>query len=436
MKRKSFLEDYENGVKFSGYARILRKKNGYSKILFWRVRFKENNVQLIFQREKIFNLDEIRKIPLGSLIFFEGEKAVSPSGEHSIYVYSIRTELESNKILQNKLSGVNYLSKSDNRILNMIASDSFFNYSLLLSLLLNGVRSFLAKSGFREFMTGILQNYFEGGLAEPFQTQCREKKRPLYLSLTSELKLKRLIIAGFEKVYEISQSFRNEGIDRMHLPEFTLLELYAVNQDYKDMMRLLEEMVSEVLIEVTGKSMLPDGGNTISFMPPFARKTFHEACLEFLGIGGEECTIGWLEKKLPNMFSGDMDEFTWTMKLVDKIFTPNFIEPTFLIDVPSGISPFAKNHPQNPRLSESAFFIAMGVNMATISTGENTVEKVSMLLADQSRRTGRPVNKDYLSALELGLPQTAGIGLGLNRFFMLFQQAEKSARETCLFPVF
>ncbi len=435
MRRSNFLDVCENGTKFSGYARVLKKRD-FGKISFWKVRFREAEVQLFIQAKMLGNFHEVRKTALGSLIFFEGEKIITKTGEPSISVSMVRPEFEGSDVLQNKLSGINHLSRSGNRVLDMIANKSLFDYLSLLSQLPGSLRRFLARNGFREFSTGILQEYFEGGQAEPFQTQCRANGRSLYMSLTSELRLKRIMIAGFEKVFELSQSFRNEGIDRMHLPEFTLLELYAVSLDYRDMMNLLEKMVFEVLTEVIGDSVLKHEGQVISFTPPFFRKTFDEACLEFMGVRGEECTIGWLNEKFPDMFSVDMDEFTWTMKLVDKIFTPNFIEPTFLTDVPSGISPFAKRHFKNERLSESAFFIAMGVNMATISTDENNREKVAMLLTEQSRRTGRPINGGYLSDLEFGLPPTAGIGFGLNRFFMLFQEGEKSARETCLLPVF
>ncbi len=124
------------------------------------------------------------------------------------------------------------------------------------------------------------------------------------------------------------------------------------------------------------------------------------------------------------------------MKLVDRIFTPHIVQPTFLTKVPSGISPFAKRDASNERLSESAFFIAMGVNIATISTDENNVDVIAPLLKKQAEKTGRPVNQEYLKILDFGLPQTAGMGFGLNRFFMLFQEGERSARETCALPIF
>ncbi|WP_456324389.1 amino acid--tRNA ligase-related protein [Desulfonauticus submarinus] len=435
MKNKNFLEDIENGHKFSGYARVLKKRD-FGKLAFWKVRFCEDEVQLLIQKNLTDNFKQIKKVSLGSLIFLKGEKTVTKKGEPSIIASLIRIEKDGNETLRNKLSGINYLGKSGNRILDMIANKPLFDYLSLLSQLTDAVRQFLKSKGFREFNTGILQEYFEGGQAEPFQTRCKVNGKHLYLSLTSELKLKRLMVAGFEKVYEVSQSFRNEGIDKMHLPEFTLLELYAVNYDYWDMMQLLEQMVFSVLNETIGKSSLSNNGNNVCFKPPFIRKTFNEACIEFLGIEANECTSIWLAKKNPGIFSCNMDEFTWIMKLVDKIFAPNFTEPTFLIDIPSGISPFAKKHSQDEKLSESAFFIAMGVNVATISTDENDEDKVAFLLSEQSKKIGRPINKDYLNILNFGLPQTAGIGFGFNRFHMLFQEGKKSARETCLLPIF
>ncbi len=231
----------------------------------------------------------------------EGEKTTTKKGEPSIAVFLIRVEKEGNEILQNKLSGVNHLSRSGNRVLDIISSKYLFDYLLLISSLTEAIRRFLGKKGFKEFSTGILQEYFEGGQAKPFKTVCRANGKSLYLSLTSELKLKRLMVAGFEKVYEISQSFRNEGIDRMHLPEFTLLELYAVNQSYCDMMGLLEDMIAFILSE-SGISQLCNNASKVSLQPPFARKTFDEFCLEFLGIPGCECTSTWLANKYPGVF--------------------------------------------------------------------------------------------------------------------------------------
>ncbi|KKQ04512.1 MAG: Lysine-tRNA ligase, partial [Candidatus Moranbacteria bacterium GW2011_GWF1_36_4] len=331
MRDKNFLEKVENGTQFSGYARVLKKRD-FGKISFWKVRFQEEDVQLLIQKGLTTDYEQFKKVGLGSLIFFEGEKIVTQKGEPSISIKSVYLEKEGCEVLQNKLGGINHLSRSGNKVMDIIANKSLFDYILIMSQLNDAVRQFLRKEGFREFVTGILQEHFEGGQAEPFQTVCKANGKKLYLSLTSELKLKRLMVAGFEKVYELSQSFRNEGIDRMHLPEFTLLELYAVNQNYHDMMQLLERMIFHVLTKVTGQSSIFDGNSEVCFKPPFARKTFDEACLEFLGIRGDKCTATWLARKFSGVFFEDMDEFTWTMKLVDKIFTPNFIEPTFLVD--------------------------------------------------------------------------------------------------------
>lgn len=435
MKNNSFLKSVKNGERLSGYARILKKRD-FGKMSFWKVRFCEDEIQLLVQKRSLNEYDEIKKIGLGSLIFIEGKKMVTKTEEPSIDVDFVRVEKEGSVVLQNKLSGINHLSKSGDRILDIISSKNLFDYLLLISRITREVRSFLEIKGFNEFSTGILQKYFEGGQAEPFQTVCRNNGDPLYLSLTSELKLKRLMVAGFEKVYELSQSFRNEGIDRMHLPEFTLLELYAVNQDYSDMMELTEQMVCSILNGVgRGVTFFYDK-NEIIFHPPFARRTFDDLCLEFLGLPGHECNSDWLAVKYPDIFHSGMNEFTWIMKLVDKVFTPNIMHPTFLTDIPSGISPFAKKNTRNNKLSESAFFVAMGINIATISTDENDVSIIKPLLEEQSEKTGRPVNQDYLNVLSFGLPKTAGVGFGLNRFFMIFQEGKKSAKETCVLPVF
>jgi len=435
MKGNIFLQNYENGVKFSGYARILKKRD-FGKISFWKTRFRENEVQILIQEGVTVDFQQTKIIKLGSLIFFEGERVETKTGEPSILVSLVRVEREGCDVLRNKLSGINHLGRNSNRVLDMIAVKNLFDYLSLVSDLTGAARNFLRLKNFREFNTGILQEYFEGGQATPFKTQCKANGKTLYLSLTSELKLKRLIVAGFENVYEISQSFRNEGIDRMHLPEFSLLEFYSVDKNYTDMMNLLEEMLLEILFKILGKSILLKGANIINFKPPFSRMTFDEACLDFLGISGADCAIELLEKIFPEIFNDRMDEFTWVMKLVDKIFAPNFINPTFLTDVPSGVSPFAKRRYNDEKLSETSFLIIGGINVATISTDENDVEKVSKFLAEQSFKIGRSINEDYLEILKFGIPETAGVGFGINRFTMLFQEGDVSARETCVFPIF
>ncbi len=248
------------------------------------------------------------------------------------------------------------------------------------------------------------------------------------------------MIAGFEKIFEISQSFRNEGIDAIHSPEFSLLEFYAVQQDYKKMMTLVEEMVRDVVQENNGTKNVECcdkmGVKTVvSYEDQFRRVSFSDAFEIYVG-DYSECALPKMIEKFPEMFYEGMTTFTWLMKVIEKFFVPNIVNPTFLVDLPSEMSPFAKL-PFGDNVTERAFFIAQRLFIADIYSDENDGDKIRKTLEQQSNEAGIPIKGDYLQqVLSFGLVKTAGVGLGMNRLFMLFlNKLPKNIKETILYPM-
>lgn len=426
MNNRNFLENSKVGEYYKGYARILAKRK-MGKISFWTVRFKESTVQFVLKSEKLSNYKKILKIPVGSLVKAEGRKIVTKAGAPSLEVVRITPVYIFNRPWLDKFHGLKPEMRYKNRILDLIINSQTFEAFKKVSDITGEIRKFLLEKGYREFNTGVLQENFEAGQASAFQTICNANDKILYLSLTSELKLKRLIVAGYEKVYEIAQSFRNEGIDSLHSPEFTLLEIYGVSEDYLSMMELTEEIVKKAMQKIEDinieKKFLADS---------FKRINFYNAFQKY--VGKEECSLNSMIKLFPDMFNENMTNFTWLMKVIEKLIAPRIQQPTFLTELPIDMSPFAKAI--DDKRTERAFFIANGLFIADIYTDENDPAAIERALKKQAQEIGATINQDYLETIKMGLPKTAGIGMGLNRLFMaLIKELRSNIKETILYPI-
>lgn len=426
------------GTFFCGAARILFKRK-IGGISFWKVRYAENIVQLVLKKHILSNYVSISKLPAGSIVNFSGVKTITQNKQCSIEVSVVEKSFVFTGTMPDKFHRLSKKARYRNRILDLISNEDSFNLFKKISTTTQVVRLFLYKHGYREFNSGTLHEFFEGGQASPFSTFCDANKKNLYLSLTSELRLKGLLIAGFEKVFEISQSFRNEGIDAVHFPEFSLLEFYASQQNYKDMMILVEEMIKEVFQENDRREEVNDcdspGIKFANFCSSsFKRLSFKEAFEIYVG-DYDECILSKMIERFPKMFHEKMSAATWLMKVIEKFFVPNIINPTFLIDLPSNMSPFVKVAGDGT-ITERAFLIAQRIFIADIYSDENDSDKIRMAIEHQSRETGILVKSDYLQNLSFGLTKTAGVGLGMNRLFMLFlNKMKKNIKETILYPM-
>ena len=305
------------------------------------------------------------------------------------------------------------------------------------------MRTFLDKDDFLEVETPALQPLYGGAAARPFVTHHNTLDRIMYLRIADELYLKRLIVGGFERVYEIAHDFRNEGLDRLHNPEFTMLEFYQAFADYRDMMEQVERLIGHVVEAVTGGSELNYSGESISFARPFARVQFMDALGKALGSDPTTMTGVELKSRAAALHVPELDG-AGRGKLLDKLFgalvEPLLVQPTFVLDHPIELSPLAKPHRSDPGVVERFELYAMGTELANAFSELNDPLdqrerfEAQRALGVAGDAEAHHVDEDYLRALEYGMPPTGGVGVGVDRLVMLLTD-QPSIRDVILFPV-
>jgi lysyl-tRNA synthetase class 2 len=337
------------------------------------------------------------------------------------------------------------------RYLDLISNEEVKNIFLIRSRIITAIRNFLNEREFVEVETPVLQPLAGGALARRFQTYHHSLDQDLYLRIALELYLKRLIIGGFDKVYELGRVFRNEGISTKHNPEFTMLESYQAYADYKDVMELVEDLVCSVAREITGKTEVTFNGELIKLAPPWQRILLREAIKKQCGIDFEDYPdVDSLCKKMQQQ-GMQVDPSKDRGRLVDELIStfvePHLTQPTFLIDYPLDMSPLAKKKPDNERLVERFEGFVAGMEIANAFTELNDPLDQRQRFEEQSKRqTPEPVkgaagevpetdviDEDFLLALEYGMPPTGGLGIGIDRLVMLLT-GKQSIREVILFP--
>jgi len=410
-------------------ARILRKRKA-SKIVFLTVRVLEQTFQAALKETETTNFNEVRSIPTGSLVRLFGEWGLSENGAETFFVGRVEALYIYTGMMPDKHHGIANDKRHLSRSLDLATNDDAFEYALFGADMIAELRRVLRKWGFREFNTGVLQRRFEGGLASPFTTKCNANGLQYYLSLTSELKLKRLITAGAQRVCEIGQSFRNEGLSKVHSPEFTLLEAYGADMTYLDIMDMVEDLVcsSATVADFELFSGTVEYGS-------FRRISYRAVCESHIGLANP--TLDNLIEKFPGQFQEGMPYFTWVMKLLESVIGPGLVEPVFITELPSGLSPLVKRSQADEAVTDRAFLFAKGYFVCDIYTDENNPEVLEQELRTQAKILGRDLDAEYLECINLGIPPTAGVGLGVNRLQMMFLPDElpNHIRETILFPL-
>ena len=306
------------------------------------------------------------------------------------------------------------------------------------------IRRFLDDRGFLEVETPILQPLYGGAAARPFVTHHHALDMPLYLRIADELYLKRLLVGGLERVYEIGHDFRNEGMDRTHNPEFTMLELYQAYADYHDMMSLTEAMVAGVVEHTLGTTVLERDGMTLDFRRPFQRVSFVEGIRERTGLDLRTSSEDQLRALLRK--SGSEADAVATLsggKLQDEVFKtalePHLVQPTFLVDYPKALSPLAKEHRNDPALTERFELFVGGRELVNAFSELNDPDDQRRRFEDQVRQRAagdeeaHSYDADYIRALEYGMPPAGGLGLGIDRLMMLIAD-QPSIRDVIIFP--
>lgn len=388
-----------------------------------------------------------REFDLGDFLGVQGRLFRTRTGEVTLEVEDFVMLCKALRPLPEKWHGLTDVEKRyRERHLDLVANAEVRQLFALRSRVISAIRRFLDGHGFIEVEVPILQASAGGALARPFTTHHRALDRELYLRIATELHLKRLIIGGFDKVYEIGRIFRNEGISTKHNPEFTSLESYEAYADYQDVMAMLEEMVAQVAQEVLGTSRLSWDGEVIDFTPPWPRIPLREAIRQYAGIDFEDYPDAEsLRSRLRSepQSEGIADVTLGRGKLIDHLISayvePRLIQPTFLVDYPVEMSPLAKRKPGSSTLVERFEAFAGGMEFANAFTELNDpIEQRERFREQmQARLAGdeetEVMDEDFLRALEHGMPPTGGLGVGLDRLVMLLS-GQHSIREVILFP--
>ncbi len=315
---------------------------------------------------------------------------------------------------------------------------------VLRSRIVTALRRFLDERGFVEVETPVLQAVYGGAAARPFVTHHNTLDAQLYLRIADELYLKRLIVGGMERVYEIAKDFRNEGIDRFHNPEFTMLEFYAAYLDYEAVMELTEEMLGYVHREVLGGRTVTFGGNEISFAPPFRRLTMYDSLREIGGVDVESLSDEEMREKVVALGVDRAEAAKLGRgKLIDELFgelvEPKLVQPTFITDYPREMSPLAKPKRGNPELTERFELIVAGKELCNAYSELNDPIdqrgrfEAQLRLREAGDEEAQQLDEDFLRALEYGMPPTGGFGMGVDRLCMILS-GQPSIRDVILFP--
>ncbi|MCI2429145.1 lysine--tRNA ligase [Candidatus Acetothermia bacterium] len=384
------------------------------------------------------------QLDIGDFLGVEGLVFRTKKGELSIRTEKFTLLAKALRPLPEKWAGLQDVElRYRQRYLDLIANESARRIALMRSRIVSAMRRFLESEGFLEVETPILQPLYGGATAKPFTTYHNALETTLYLRISDELYLKRLIIGGLEKIYEIGKDFRNEGISAKHNPEFTQMECYWTYADYNDMMSLTERMVSQIAKEVLGSTRILYQEHEIDLSPPWRRLALREAILAESNIDIERCsTLADLRAEIQKRRLKIDPQPTWGKQVDEllKVFVePKLIEPTFIIDYPVELSPLAKKKPQNPEVVERFEPFIGGMEFGNaFSELNDPIDQRERFLAQEAMRSAgdeeaQILDEDFLIALEHGMPPTGGLGIGIDRLTMILTDAP-SIREVILFP--
>jgi len=439
-----FEQQGESSQDISLAGRIMSKRS-IGKMSFLDIRDSSGKIQLSFRYDLLGKerYEFLQDIDIGDIIGAEGKLFRTKAGELTLEVSDFAMLCKSLRPLPEKWHGLADVEKRyRQRYLDLISNEENKNIFILRSKIITSIRSFLDKQGFMEVETPVLQPHAGGALAHPFVTHHHALDEDLYLRIALELHLKRLVVGGFDKVYEMGRAFRNEGISIKHNPEFTLLECYQAYSDYNDVMILVEEMLRHVAQEVLGNTELSRNDQTIDLGRPWQRLYLREAIKEHCGIDFEDYPDAVSLRTRMAELGMEIDPNKGRGRLVDELLStfvePNLIQPTFLLDYPVEMSPLAKRKRGDDRLAERFEGFVAGMEVANAFTELNDPveqrERFQQQLREQTADDEAEIaDEDFLQALEYGMPPTGGLGMGIDRLVMLLT-GQQSVREVILFP--
>ena len=444
---KKIVSDYAayDAKRVSLAGRLISKRL-MGKAGFAHIRDAEGDIQLYFRIDALGEekYDEFKKIDIGDIIGVKGEVFTTHKGEISVKVADFTLLTKSLRPLPEKYHGlkdteIRYRKRYLDLIVNPEVKDVFVKRSAIIA----SIRTFLNERGFIEVETPILNTIMGGANARPFVTHHNTLDMDMYLRIAPELYLKRLIVGGFDKVYEMGRLFRNEGMDTRHNPEFTTMELYQAYADYSDMMDITEELYKYCAEKVLGTTLLNYQGEEVDLGKKWERVTMTEIVKKVTGIdfGGDPdmTAIRAQAKALGVELAPDDGWGNALYKVFDEKVEETLTGPIFVIDYPVEVSPLAKRKPSDPRLTERFEFFINAREMGNAFSELNDPEDQRARFEDQVKKRekgddeAQMMDEDYVTALEYGLPPTGGLGIGIDRMVMLFTDSA-SIRDVLLFP--
>ena len=455
--KENFKDEEETPREVSVAGRVMSRRI-MGKASFLELQDSEGRIQVYISRDDIcpdedktlYNTVFKKLLDIGDFVGIKGFVFRTQMGEISIHAKELTVLSKSIKplpIVKYK-DGVAYDAFEDpemrfrQRYVDLVVNDGVKDIFVKRNKVYTSMREYFNTQGYMEVETPVLQSIPGGASARPFITHHNALDMPLYLRIANELYLKRLIVGGFEGVYEFSKNFRNEGMDRTHNPEFTCMEIYVSYKDYNWMMNFTENMLEKICLDVNGTTEVKVGDHVISFKAPFARKTMTQAILDFTGID----ITGMNEEQLREacrQLDIEVDETMGKGKLIDEIFGEkcegNYIQPTFITDYPIEMSPLCKRHRTNPELTERFELMVNGKELCNAYSELNDPIDQLGRFQDQLRLSEKGddeamfIDMDFVRALEYGMPPTSGMGIGMDRLVMLMT-GQTTIQEVLFFP--
>ena len=448
LQRHAALSAGEEARESYRVAGRLSARRGHGKAAFLDLEDRTAKIQL-HARQDVLGKESFQRLvcaDLGDVIGIEGSPFRTKKGELSLRVDGWVMLAKSLRPLPEKYHGLADVElRYRHRELDLIANPDTLDLFILRTKVVGAVRRFLDERGFLEVETPVLQPLYGGALAKPFTTHHNVLDQTLYLRIATELYLKRLIVGGLERVYELGKDFRNEGVSHKHNPEFTMLESYEAYADYLDVAKMTEELVAAVAREALGRTTIEVDGTTIDLSPPWRRITLRGAIRDATGvdIGVSKDRETLIAAMRQSGIDVKPEPGTGWGKLVDGLLSkhvePTLLEPTFVLDYPTELSPFARPHRSEEGLVERFEGFIGGIEVANAFSELNDPDEQRRRLEEQGRlreagdEETQPYDADFVEALEYGMPPTGGLGLGIDRLVMLLS-GRRSIREVVLFP--
>ncbi len=434
---EQLVSSFQEAKEVALAGRLMAKRT-HGKSAFADLKDESGKIQIYVKQDevgeeayRIFDL-----LDIGDIIGVEGSTFISKMGEKTIRVKKFRLLSKIVQILPEKWHGLRDIElRYRHRYVDLIMNDEVRKTFVKRSRIIRAIRQFLDSRGFVEVETPMMQPIPGGARAKPFVTHHHALHRDLYLRVAPELYLKRLLVGGFEKVYEINRNFRNEGLSIKHNPEFTMLELYEAYSDLNGMMDLTETLISNLVRQVNEEDEIEYGGLKLHFKRPWKRVSFYEALNQKSGMDWRKGNIRELAKKAHLAVDQNAEEVDVINEAFDRFVLPDLIDPTFVVDYPAMTTPLAKRKKEDSNLVDRFELFIAKMELANAFSELNDAMEQRERLQTQKEIIGqaKAVDEDFLLAMEYGMPPAGGLGIGIDRLVMLLTNSP-SIRDVILFP--